>query len=106
VAIFDLKDLSQTLEIARRTRRELPEGETRDAVDQQILRMMGQINSIIGEDERLAATRRAEEALLRTMPQGVNWDLIKITGAFAKAIALVAGGTQAEVVWKTHLLNR
>jgi hypothetical protein len=34
----------------------------------------------------------------------VNWDLIKIGGAFAKAIALVASGTAPELVWKTHLM--
>ncbi len=98
--LLDLKDLSQTLEIIRRARREMPDGPARNALDQQIVQLTTHINSIVGEDERLQRSREAERQLLQSKPPGVNWDMLKLTGEIAVLVGKVLAGIPVEQIWK------
>ena len=101
--ILDLKDVSQTLEIMRRTRREISEGDARSAIDAQIVQLTSHINAIVAEDERLKDCRNAEQQLLIKKPRDVNWDLLKIGGHVAVMIAKVVAGVAVDKVWEEYL---
>jgi len=101
--ILDLKDVSQTLEIMRRTRREISEGDARSAIDAQIVQLTSHINAIVAEDERLKDVRNAEQQLLVTKPKNVNWDLLKLGGTLAMMIAKVIAGVDVNEVWSEYL---
>jgi len=100
VALLDLKDISQTLEVLRRTRRDMSKGKTRSAIDAQIVQLTKHINRIVGEDERLVAAKAAETALRKTTPKGTNTSLLRISGDLDRMVQRIMDGEKASDVWK------
>lgn len=100
--LLDLKDISQTLEILRRTRRDMPEGNARNAIDSQIVHLATSINAVVAEDERLVRSREAEAKLLVSKPSNVNWDMLKLGGQLATMIAKVIAGVAVDQIWKEY----
>jgi len=98
--LLSLKDLTQALEVARRARRELPEGPQRSAMDEQIVSLMGHVNAIISEDDRLIRRRDAENKLLACAPSNVNLTMIKVAGDMTRLVAKVLTGVDPVEAWK------
>jgi hypothetical protein len=103
MALLQLKDLTQAIEIVRRSRRELAEGPVRDQMDEQLLTLARHITAIVGEDERIARRRQAELQAKTTAPSPHAWANIVNTPKLDHLVHLILNGAKAAEAWKQVL---
>jgi len=101
--LHDLKDLGEALEKVRRVRKDLPEGDARQAIDGSIVRLVEHVEHIVGGDERLAKRTEAEREAIKAIPQGKKLQLLRIEGHLERVVQLILDGAEAASAWKTVL---
>lgn len=102
MALLDLSDVGQALEILRRTRAQLPEGPIRDAIDRQLVTLCEQINRMVRTDERLQQDQEAKRKLHASKPPGVNWTMLELNGELPAMIDRVVAGEDPTHVWSSR----
>lgn len=104
MALLDLKDIGEAVEKLRRLRKELPEGESRTAMDRTLLRLGEHIVGIIGQDERLQSLERAKAEARLHCPKPAQWAGYQLEGKVAAVIDMIIRGSTAAAAW-TKVLN-
>lgn len=101
--LHDLKDLGECIEKLRRLRRDLGEGDVRNAMDRQLLRLTEHVEGIVGDDERLKVRREAREQARAACPQPNQWHFLEVKGKVAAVVDLIIEGAKAADAWKRVL---